>query len=211
MELTGNGMVMTRTRREGSTAWWWIKNADNLPKTQSPTYIHRAIIKAAGGRWSRKRQQWYLIADELPASIQALLTMETPAPTPQVTSAPTVERRDVVVVSDGKYLSRTTIRELTQQGLATVQWKVGYHQRVEVAGLLFQSKGMSIYREVRLITAEDRRQHQLTGAQLQVENYLKWLAIVEKWQQRATILALPEPADDQPPVQILAPIDDPWS
>ena len=128
-------------------------------------------------------------------------------PTPK----PKLDRSDVKVIHGGKILSRTIMRELEQQGLATVQWQAGHHKRLELAGILFQTEGLSVYREVRLITEEDRQQRELAQAQLQVENYLQWLSIVEKWQQRDRILALPEPADDQPPVQILAPLDDPWS
>ena len=45
--------------------WWWIGGE---------TYPHRGALKAAGGRWSRKRKQWYFIAEQLPASVAALVT-----------------------------------------------------------------------------------------------------------------------------------------
>lgn len=199
--LKGNGIIITRTKREGTTAWWWISNEKQLPKTQSPTYIHREVIKAAGGRWSRKRRQWYIIANALPASIRALVE-DTPSSPP---AAP------IVFMPDGKTLSRSTVQELIAQGMATVTWQQRYRRTVALGEWLLHSDGLNKYREVRRLTAADRQAAALQAAQAQVDCYLKWMAIVDKWQTRLAVPALPEPDENQPKVQVLASLDDPWS
>ncbi|GAB5426320.1 MAG: hypothetical protein Crog4KO_34670 [Crocinitomicaceae bacterium] len=44
--------------------WYWISGN---------TFPHRELLKGAGARWSKKRRSWYLIAEKLPSSIQALV------------------------------------------------------------------------------------------------------------------------------------------
>lgn len=79
--LTGNGLVIERTEKEGGTPWWWIADEQRVPKCQSQTYRHREILKANGCRWSKKRSSWYLISAELPEAIAALVgTQDTGEP-----------------------------------------------------------------------------------------------------------------------------------
>jgi len=60
--------------------WWWIAG---------DTYPHKEALKAAGGRWSKSRQQWYFIGDTLPASIQTLVS-QSQSPTPAALPPETV-------------------------------------------------------------------------------------------------------------------------
>ena len=48
--------------------WYWISG---------DTYPHRKLLKGAGARWSKKRQSWYIIAEKLPVSIQALIDQQS--------------------------------------------------------------------------------------------------------------------------------------
>jgi len=64
METTGNGSNGLTVEQSGN--WWWISG---------DTYTHKETLKAAGGRWSKKRQQWYFIDDALPERIRALVAM----------------------------------------------------------------------------------------------------------------------------------------
>ena len=50
------------------TAWYWLSGN---------TYKHRKLLKDAGARWSKKRQSWYIIAEKLPVSIQALIDQQS--------------------------------------------------------------------------------------------------------------------------------------
>jgi hypothetical protein len=64
-KISGNDLTATRTQRsEHETPWWWI---------DGDTFPHKDVFKANGGRWSRKRRQWYFITPELPAPVLALL------------------------------------------------------------------------------------------------------------------------------------------
>ena len=61
-QLTGNGLVIERTEKNGgSIPWWWISDERRVSKAHSQTYAHRELIKANGCRWSQKRHSWYHI------------------------------------------------------------------------------------------------------------------------------------------------------
>ncbi|MEO0560468.1 MAG: hypothetical protein AAF125_00035 [Chloroflexota bacterium] len=56
-----------RTQRSASdTPWWWITG---------DTYPHRAVFKAAGCRWSRKRKSWYFVGETLHKTVQEIIDM----------------------------------------------------------------------------------------------------------------------------------------
>jgi hypothetical protein len=63
-ELTGSGLIITRTEKPGGDPWWWIGG---------DTYSHRDMLRGCGCRWSKKRRQWYLISHDLPNEIAALV------------------------------------------------------------------------------------------------------------------------------------------
>jgi len=58
-----------RVALEKSGDWWWLTG---------DTYPHRALLRSAGARWSKKRQAWYYIGAALPASLAPLVTAPKP-------------------------------------------------------------------------------------------------------------------------------------
>ena len=74
--LAGNGLVIERTEKSGSSApWWWVQDESRVSKAHSQTYRHRETLKANGCRWSKKRSAWYYIGRELPGEIAALVDL----------------------------------------------------------------------------------------------------------------------------------------
>lgn len=99
---------------------------------------------------------------------------------------------------------------LTGNGLATPPIP-GDMTRLTVSGVLFQRDRRGGYREVRLLSAADHQAQALEVALQQVARYAAWSRSLTLWQERLAVPALPEPAADQPHIQVLAPLDDPWS
>lgn len=65
--------------------WWWIGG---------DTKAHKELFKEYGARWSRKRKQWYLIAESLPQAIQDLAdSLNREAQSPSETKS--IEHEDV--------------------------------------------------------------------------------------------------------------------
>jgi hypothetical protein len=64
---TSTGQItIQRSDREGhGRIWWWIGGVTKPVKD---------ILSSAGARWSRRRQEWYYIGENLPAAIRALET-----------------------------------------------------------------------------------------------------------------------------------------
>jgi len=83
IEKTGVASPQSQAGRvvlEKSGDWWWLTGN---------TYPHRALLKSAGARWSKKRQAWYLIGATLPASLAPLVTAPKPGESETVTTVAT--------------------------------------------------------------------------------------------------------------------------
>ena len=73
--------------------WWWIGG---------DTYAHKEVLRAAGARWSKKRQQWYYIGETLPKQIQVLISEVLPAsPLPDVPDQSPALRSDREISATG--------------------------------------------------------------------------------------------------------------
>ena len=71
-------ITIARSDREGhGRTWWWIGGATKPVKD---------ILSDADARWSRRRQEWYYIGENLPAAIRALETSSA-LPVPAVIEA----------------------------------------------------------------------------------------------------------------------------
>lgn len=115
-ETTGGALTI-----EQSGNWWWISG---------DTYTHKETLKAAGGRWSKKRQQWYFIGDTLPERVRALFAtpepptaaapvIPTPPPTPELPAQSKPEEVVEDIPNVGEVLMRSVRTDDVTAALVT--------------------------------------------------------------------------------------------
>lgn len=62
--IAAGRVTILKDQRGDSTPWWWVSGEE--------TRNHIELLKAHGGRWSKKRKAWYFIANELHTDVLAL-------------------------------------------------------------------------------------------------------------------------------------------